>query len=93
MFRKVGNESSRYDKKINNIRKEGNYIYEEFLPTDGFDIKVYTVGTDYAHAESRKAPTLDGKVKRLSNGKEYRYPVTLTFDEKCMAKNIVKTFG
>ena len=26
------------------IRRTGSYIYEEFLPTDGFDIKIYTVG-------------------------------------------------
>jgi inositol hexakisphosphate/diphosphoinositol-pentakisphosphate kinase len=46
------------------VRKEGSYIYEEFLPTDGFDIKIYTVGSDYAHAEARKCPTLDGVVNR-----------------------------
>jgi len=44
------------------IRTDGSYVYEEFLPTDGFDIKVYTVGEDYAHAEARKCPSLDGKV-------------------------------
>jgi inositol hexakisphosphate/diphosphoinositol-pentakisphosphate kinase len=30
--------------------RDGSYIYEEFLPTQGTDVKVYAVGTDYAHA-------------------------------------------
>jgi inositol-hexakisphosphate/diphosphoinositol-pentakisphosphate 1-kinase len=62
IFRKVGNESSKFYNNENEIRKNGNYIYEEFLPTDGFDIKVYTLGPDYAHAEARKSPVLDGVV-------------------------------
>ena len=33
-------------------------------------MKVYAVGTEYAHAEARKAPTLDGKVQRDSGGNE-----------------------
>ena len=49
------------------------YIYEEFLTTQGVDVKVYTVGGDYAHAEARKAPTLDGRVQRHADtGKEVR---------------------
>jgi inositol hexakisphosphate/diphosphoinositol-pentakisphosphate kinase len=60
------------------IRKDSSYIYEEFLPTDGFDIKVYTVGRDYAHAEARKSPALSERVKRNQFGKEVRYPVNLT---------------
>ena len=48
------------------------YVYEPFLPTHGTDIKVYTVGKEYIHAEARKAPTIDGKVQRSTDGKEIR---------------------
>ena len=46
------------------IRRDGNYIYEEFLPTNAFDIKVYTIGPYYMYAEARRSPTLDGVVER-----------------------------
>ena len=52
---KVKNCSSKYSAN-STIRKTGSYIYEEFLATDGTDVKVYTVGPDYAHAEARKSP-------------------------------------
>ena len=62
LFRKIGSRSSVYSSE-SRIRRQGSYIYEEFTPTDGTDVKVYTVGPDYAHAEARKSPALDGKVK------------------------------
>ena len=64
LFRKNVDSCSEFNPTINSIRKDGNYIYEEFLRTNGFDIKVYTVGPYYMHAEARKAPSLDGVVQR-----------------------------
>ena len=93
LFRKTKNLSSLYYPNINKIRRDNkSYIYEEFLQSDGFDIKVYTVGEDYFHAEERKAPTLDGLVQRSSEGKELRCPVNLTLEEKNIARKIVKIF-
>ncbi|KRZ07440.1 Inositol hexakisphosphate and diphosphoinositol-pentakisphosphate kinase [Trichinella zimbabwensis] len=91
LFRKVDNRSSIYSPE-SHIRKEGSYIYEEFMPTDGTDVKVYAVGPDYAHAEARKSPALDGKVDRDSDGKEIRYPVILSSREKLIARKIVWAF-
>ncbi|KAF7256098.1 hypothetical protein EG68_07183 [Paragonimus skrjabini miyazakii] len=89
LFRKVGNLSSKYFPH-SNIRTNGSYMYEEFMPTDGTDVKVYTVADDYAHAEARKSPALDGKVERDHEGKEVRYPVILTPREKILAKKVAK---
>ena len=70
LFRKIGNRSSEvcHDSCI---RREGSYIYEQLIESER-DIKVYAIGDEYAHAETRKAPTVDGIVERDVFGKELR---------------------
>lgn len=44
LFRKIGNRSSEFYPDINEVRRDGSYIYEEFVETQGTDVKMYTVG-------------------------------------------------
>ena len=108
LFRKVGNQASKYypppvlssedaqkgDKKpYALVRRDTSFIYENFMSTGGTDVKVYTVGPNYAHAEARKSPVVDGRVQRDANGKEERFPVLLTPEEKEIARRVCLAFG
>lgn len=53
---------------------------------------LFKVGPDYAHAEARKSPALDGKVERDSEGKEIRYPVILSNSEKMISRKVCLAF-
>lgn len=93
LFRKVKDRSSEFFPDENNVRRNGSFIYESFLRTEGSDVKVYTVGLNYAHSEARKSPSIDGVVSRNENGYEVRFPVLLTAFEKEIANTIIRATG
>ncbi|KAG5189279.1 histidine phosphatase superfamily-domain-containing protein [Tribonema minus] len=92
LFRKVQDRSSTFHPGASSVRRDGSYLYEEFIDTCGVDIKCYTCGPALAHAEGRRSPALDGRVVRDANGKEKRHPVVLTALEQDIARRISLAF-
>lgn len=95
LFRKIENKSSEFFEDMSNIRNDGkSYVYEQYMSMDNAeDVKVYTIGPYNAYAETRRSPSVDGTVKRNSEGKEIRSVTELSPEEQDIARRICMAFG
>lgn len=94
LFKKDGVFHSKYKKKLNDIRRNGHFIYEKYLPHDGFDIHVKTIGVEYFHAQATKSPTMRGsELQSLKQRPRVSFPVNLTMAEKSLCRKVVLLLG
>ena len=90
--KKKGVFRAKYRADLNTIRRHGEFVYEKFLPNDGFDIHVNTIGVDYFHAEASKSPMVDSdEIQTMKT--RMSFPVNLTMKEKMLCKKIVLILG
>lgn len=95
LFRKIENKSSQFVEDMSSVRRDSkSYVYEQYVSMDNAeDVKVYTIGPYNAYAETRRSPSVDGTVKRNSEGKEIRNVTELSPEEQDIARRICMAFG
>ena len=55
---------------MSEVRKEGSYIYEDFIPADGIDVKVERSETNFKGGRDQRSVLWRGEDQRSHLGRE-----------------------
>lgn len=83
-----------FDKSRSKIRKDGSYVYEEFVQSEGFVVHIYCSGTGYMHGEARMSEVANINAQpEKDESKPKTTPVCLSYEEKKIAAKVCLRFA
>lgn len=79
-----------FDSGRGRIRRWGSYVYERYIPTEGFQLRLFGVGSSYVHAEAKQ----DLPLAQSTGCNDPSFiPVLLEAGEKHLARKVLLAFG
>jgi len=80
--------------QISSVRRDGSFVYQKFVASEGFETKLYAIGSEYVHAEavpSRISEIKPGNFKPPE--KQIPVPIHLRPLEKIIPMKVGLAFG
>ena len=75
------------------VRKEGSFVYQRFVASEGFETKLYAIGTEYVHAEAVPSRVSDRNFQANLPEKNVPVPIHLRPAEKIIPVKVGLAFG
>ena len=83
----------RHFENISAVRKEGSFVYQRFVASEGFETKLYAIGTEYVHAEAVPSRVADRNFQARLPEKTVPVPIHLRPAEKIIPVKVGLAFG